>query len=69
MKFHEVKELTDGPKRIRLERAEELLRLHEIGQLPNLVFSDEKAFQNEQFVNEENDSVYFQKRSAENLHL
>lgn len=52
-----------------MERAKELLRLHESGQLPNLVFSDEKPFQIEQFVNKQNDRVYLPKRSAENLHL
>ena len=56
-------------KKVRLERAKELLRLHESGQLPNLVFSDEKPFQIEQFVNKQNDRVYLPKRSAENLHL
>ena len=56
-------------KKVRLERAKELLRLHESGQLPNLVFSDEKPFQIEQFVNKQNDRVYLPKRSAEKLQL
>ena len=56
-------------KKVRLERAKELLRLHESSQLPNLVFSDEKPFQIEQFVNKQNYRVYLPKRSAENLHL
>ena len=41
--------------------------MHESGQLPNLAFSDEKAFQIEQFVNKESDRVYLPKRSAEYL--
>ena len=43
-KFQKVHELTDGQKKVRLERAKELLRLHESSELPNLVFSDEKHF-------------------------
>ena len=58
LKFQKVQKLTDGPKKVKLKRAKELLRLHESGQLPNLVFSDEKAFQIEQFVNKQNDRVY-----------
>ena len=56
-------------KKVRLERTKESLRLNESGQLPNLVFSHEKPFQIEQFVNKQNDPVYLPKRSAENLHL
>ena len=52
-------------KKVRLERAKELLRWHE---LPNLVFSDEKPLQIEQLVNKQNDRVYMPKRAAENLH-
>ena len=44
LKFQKVQELPDGQKKVRLERAKELLRLHESAQLPNLVFSDEKPF-------------------------
>uniref|UniRef100_A0A182S0A9 DDE-1 domain-containing protein n=1 Tax=Anopheles funestus TaxID=62324 RepID=A0A182S0A9_ANOFN len=46
-------------KKVRLTRAKELLRLAKRGELPNLVFSDEKPFVIQQFVN----------KSAENLHL
>ena len=56
-------------KKVKLERAKELLRLHEIGQLPNLVFSDEKPFQIKLLVNKQNYRVYLPKRTAENLHL
>ena len=56
-------------KKVGLERAKELLRLHASGQLRNLVFSNEEPFQIEQFVNKQNDRFYLPKRSAENLHL
>ena len=64
-----MQELTDEQNKVRLERAKELLRLHESGQLPILVFSDENTFQIEQFVNKQNDWVLLPKRSAENLYL
>ena len=35
LKFQNVQELIDGQKQVGLERAKELLRLHESGQLPN----------------------------------
>ena len=38
-------------KKVGLERTKELLRLYESGQLPYSVFSDEKPFYIEQFVN------------------
>ena len=56
-------------KKVRLGRPKELLRLHKSGQLPNLVFSDEKLFQIEMFVKKQHDPVYLLKRSAENLQL
>lgn len=52
-----------------MERAKELLRRAESGELPNLVFSDESPFTIEQYVNKQNDRVYLPKRSVENLHL
>ena len=55
-------------KKVRLERPKELLRLHESGQLQNLIFSNEKLFQIKQFVNNPNDRVYLPKTSAENVH-
>ena len=69
LKLQKVQELIYRQKKVRLERAKDLLRLHESGQLPNLVFSDEKPFQSEQFVNKQNYQMYLPKRSAENLHL
>ena len=41
----------------------------ESGELSNLVFSDEKTFVFQQFVNKQNYHVYLQKRSAEIVHL
>lgn len=69
LKFQKAQDLNDKQKKVRLERAKELLRLAESGRLPNLVFSDEKPFVIEQFVNKQNDRVYLPERSAENLHL
>lgn len=62
-------DLTPAKKKVRLERAKELLRLHESGSLPNLVFSDEAPFPIEQYVNSQNDRIYLPERSAENLEL
>ena len=53
----------------RLKKAKEFLRLTENGELPNLVFSDEKTLVVQQFVNKQNYRVYLPKRSAENVHL
>lgn len=69
LKFQKAHDLTPQQKKVRVERARELLRLHEGGQLPNIVFSDEIAFPIEQHVNKQNDRVYLAARSHENLHL
>ena len=56
LKFQKVQELTDGKKKVILERARELLRLHEKWSVTEFVFFffffffDEKPFQIEQFV-------------------
>lgn len=69
LKFQKAHDLTPQQKKVRLERAKELLRLHESGSLPNIVFSDEAPFLIEQHVNKQNDRVYLPERSYENLHL
>ena len=46
-----------------------MLRLAERGEQSNLVFSDEKTFVVQLFVNKQNIRVYLPKRSAENVHL
>ena len=61
--------LHQSKKKVRLERAKELLRLHERGEFPNIVFSDEKNFPIEQFINSQNDRVYLTERTYENLSL
>lgn len=66
-KIQKAHDLTPKQQQVRLERAKELLRLAESGQLPNIVFSDEKIFTIEQFVNSQNDRVYLRDRSYENL--
>ncbi|CAG5059809.1 unnamed protein product [Parnassius apollo] len=52
------KELTALQRSKRLERSKELIRLLASGELPNLVFSDEKTFCVEQFLNKQNDRVW-----------
>ena len=69
LKFQKVQGLTNWQKKVGLVRAKELLRLHDSSQLRHLVFSDEKPFQIEQFVNKQNDRVYLPKTSADNLYL
>ena len=64
LKFQKVQELKPQRKEKRPKRAKELLRLAESGELPNLVFSDEKTFVVQQFVNNQHDRVYLPKRSA-----
>lgn len=66
-KMQKVQNLTDAQKKVRLERARELKRLHVRGELPHIVFSDEKNFTIEQFVNKQNDRVWLTERSHENL--
>lgn len=66
-KFQKAHDLTPKQKKVRLDRAKELLRLDERGEFPNIVFSDEKNFPIEQFVNSQNDRVYLTERTYENL--
>ena len=68
-KFQKAHDLSPQQKKVRCERAKELLRLHERGEFPNIVFSDEKNFPIEQFINTQNDRVYLTERSYENLSL
>ena len=57
-KFQKAHDLTAQQKTVRFKRAKELLRLHESDEFPNIVFSDEKNFPIEQFINSQNDRVY-----------
>ena len=68
-KFQKAHDLTAKQKKVRLERAKELLRLHACGEFPNIVFFDEKNFPIEQFINSQNDRVYLTERTYENLSL
>ena len=54
-KIQKVRCLNAKQMKVRLERAKELKRLHAAGEIPNIVFSDEKIFPIEQFVNKQND--------------
>ena len=51
LKYQKAHDLTPAQKKVRLERAKKLLRLHASGQLPNIVSSDEAPFVIEQHVN------------------
>ncbi|KAF2886048.1 hypothetical protein ILUMI_20127, partial [Ignelater luminosus] len=66
-KKQKAHDLTPNQKKVRFERAKELLRLAASGEFPNIVFSDEKNFPIEQFVNTQNDRVYLTERTYENL--
>ncbi|CAD7090910.1 unnamed protein product [Hermetia illucens] len=68
LKFQIAHDLTPQKKKVRVERAKELLRRAESGVLP-IFFSDEAPFTIEQFVNKQNDRAYLPERSFENLHL
>ena len=67
LKFQKVQE--PKHKENRLKRANMMLCLAESGELPNLIFSDEKTFVVQQFVNKQNNHVYLPKGSSENVHL
>lgn len=67
LKIQKVQELTAAQKKTRWERSKELKRLLASEALPNIVFSDEKIFTVQQYVNKQNDRVWLPGRSADNL--
>lgn len=58
-------ELTTAQQKKRLNCSKALIRLLDGGELPNLVFSDEKTFCIEQYVNKQNDRVWLKGRSSD----
>ncbi|CAK9827498.1 hypothetical protein ANTRET_LOCUS5186 [Anthophora retusa] len=60
-------DLNAAQMKVRLDTAQELKRLAASGEIPNIVFSDEKIFTIEQYVNKQNDRVWLHERSYENL--
>lgn len=68
-KIQKCHELTPKQKKVRLERVKGLIQLHASGGTPNTVFSDEKKFIVEQFVNKQNDRIWLQQKSSENLDI
>lgn len=66
-KIQKVQDLTPAQKKVRLQRARVLKALAASGDLPNIVFSDEKIFTIQQFVNKQNDRVWLPGKSADNL--
>lgn len=67
LKIQKVQELTPAQKKTRLERCKALKGLLVNGALPNIVFSDEKIFTVQQYVNKQNDRVWLPGRSNDNL--
>lgn len=67
LKIHKVQDLTPAQKKVRLQRAKKLKRLSANGLLPNIVFSDEKIFTVQQYLNKQNDRVWLRGRSIDNL--
>ena len=58
-------ELTEHHKRMRMERSRQILDEIDQGTLPNLVFTDEKKFDIQQVVNQQNDRVWGSSTSVE----
>lgn len=58
-------ELTTLQRSKRFERSKVLIRMGRRGELPNLVFSDEKTFCIEQFVNKQNDRNWLSGRASD----
>lgn len=67
LKIQKVQDLTPAQKKVRLQRAKQLKRLAASGLLPSIVFSDEKIFTVQQYVNKQNDRVWLPGRSNDNL--
>lgn len=65
LKKNQSQELTALQRRKRLERTTELIRLLDGGELPNIVFSDEKTFCIEQYLNKRNDRVWLKGRASD----
>lgn len=66
-KIQKVQDLTPAQKKLRLDRARALKALAASGDLPNIVFSDEKIFTIQQVVNKQNDRVWLKGKSTNNL--
>lgn len=66
-KIQKVQDLTLAQKAVRLARAKVLKHLHVGGELENLVFSDENFFTVQQYVNKQNDRVWLECKSKDNL--
>lgn len=56
--------LTDAMRKVRLEKVKALLQRQNRGEIPNIVFSDEKLFVIEQNFNRQNDRVWLSKELA-----
>jgi transposase len=65
-KKHKYHGITAAQKKKRLDRARALRSRLARGELPNIIFSDEKIFTLEQAVNTQNDRVWLRAKTAEN---
>jgi len=66
-KIQKVQDLTEAQKKVRLERTRALKALAERDEIPKIVFSDEKIFTIQQYVNKQNDRVWLEHKSNDNL--
>lgn len=66
-KIQKVQDLTLAQKDVRLQRAKLLKSLAARNEIPNIVFSDEKIFTTQQYANKQNDRVWLQGKSEDNL--
>lgn len=66
-KIQKVQDLTPAQTAVRLQRSKALKALHAAGNLQNLVFSGEHFFTVQQYVNKQNDRVWLQNKSNDNL--
>lgn len=66
-KIQKVQDLTVAQKKMRHQRSKALKQRLVCGDLKNCVFTDEKVFTVQQFVNKQNDRVWLTERSAINM--
>ena len=65
-KIQKVQDLNDNQKATRMERARQLKSRYGKGELPNIVFTDEKIFTVEQYVNKQNDRIWATGKNEDN---
>lgn len=63
-KIQKVQDLNKKQKQNRYQKARGLKQRHDFGELPNIVFSDEKLFTVEQCLNKQNDRIWASDKGA-----